>query len=97
MNTANRIGLLVMFVAAVTWTATTRADGHRYQATDPVWKAECGSCHIAYPPALLPAASWRAVMSGLDLERAIDDADARSRAAEAALEEKKKEEPEPGP
>jgi segregation and condensation protein B len=32
-----------------------------------------------------------------ELERAIDDADARSRAAEAALEEKKKEEPEPGP
>jgi segregation and condensation protein B len=32
-----------------------------------------------------------------ELERAIDDADARSRAAEAALEEKKDEEPEPQP
>ena len=30
------------------------------------WKSECGSCHIAYPPQLLPVASWRQVMSGLD-------------------------------
>lgn len=31
-----------------------------------VWKTECGACHLAYPPSLLPAKSWRAVMSGLD-------------------------------
>jgi cytochrome c553 len=30
------------------------------------WQTECGSCHIAFPPSLLPAESWRAVMSGLD-------------------------------
>jgi len=30
------------------------------------YRAECGSCHIAYPPGLLPAASWRALMAGLD-------------------------------
>jgi hypothetical protein len=30
------------------------------------WKAECGSCHIAYPPALLPAASWRRIMGGME-------------------------------
>ena len=29
------------------------------------WKAECGSCHIAYPPALLPASTWRQIMAGL--------------------------------
>ncbi len=27
---------------------------------------ECGSCHMAYPPGLLPAESWRAIMAGLD-------------------------------
>ncbi len=27
---------------------------------------ECGSCHVAYAPGLLPAASWRRLMSGLD-------------------------------
>lgn len=30
------------------------------------WKTECGSCHIAYPPPLLPADGWKRVMSGLD-------------------------------
>lgn len=30
------------------------------------WAAECASCHIAYPPGLLPAASWKKVMDGLD-------------------------------
>lgn len=30
------------------------------------WKQECSSCHIAYAPGLLPAESWRKIMSGLD-------------------------------
>jgi|WetSurMetagenome_2_1015567.scaffolds.fasta_scaffold06701_9 hypothetical protein len=30
------------------------------------WQAECGACHVAFPPRLLPAESWHAVMSGLD-------------------------------
>jgi hypothetical protein len=30
------------------------------------WKAECGSCHVAYPPRFLPAPAWRRIMSGLD-------------------------------
>lgn len=35
-------------------------------ATHAGWLRECGSCHVAYPPRLLPAASWRAIMDGLD-------------------------------
>ncbi len=27
---------------------------------------ECGSCHFAYQPGLLPAASWKKIMSSLD-------------------------------
>ncbi len=30
------------------------------------WQAECGSCHLAFPPGLLPAASWKKVMESLD-------------------------------
>lgn len=30
------------------------------------WRTECSSCHVAYPPAALPAASWQKVMAGLD-------------------------------
>ena len=34
----------------------------------PQWKAyvaECGSCHLAFPPSMLPARSWRALAAGL--------------------------------
>jgi hypothetical protein len=33
---------------------------------DAKWLQECGSCHIAFAPGLLPAESWRKVMAGLD-------------------------------
>ena len=32
---------------------------------DPGYKAECASCHMLYPPGLLPAKSWQAMMHGL--------------------------------
>ncbi|MDH3221904.1 MAG: diheme cytochrome c [Gammaproteobacteria bacterium] len=35
-------------------------------AQDPIYVEECGSCHMAYPGELLPAGSWRKIMSGLD-------------------------------
>lgn len=35
-------------------------------AVDTVYDEECGSCHMAYPPRLLPSASWKAIMGGLD-------------------------------
>ena len=34
-------------------------------ATD-AWRAECGSCHVAFPARALPARSWRAIMDGLE-------------------------------
>lgn len=33
----------------------------------PVYKEECSSCHMAYPPGLLPARSWKKIMSSLDM------------------------------
>jgi hypothetical protein len=44
---------------------------------DPQWREECGSCHLAFHPNLLPARSWRKLMAeqnqhfGSDL--ALDD------------------------
>ncbi len=32
----------------------------------PAFKAECASCHLAFPPALLSAGDWRKVMANLD-------------------------------
>jgi Dihaem cytochrome c len=34
-------------------------------ATHPGYRAECGGCHLAYPPGLLPADGWRRVMGDL--------------------------------
>jgi len=34
-------------------------------AADPLYVDECGACHFAYPPGLLPARSWERVMTGL--------------------------------
>lgn len=31
----------------------------------PAWKAECSSCHVAYPPGLLSAPNWRTMMGDL--------------------------------
>ena len=41
------------------------ADGVRVP-DHPVYSAECGSCHVAYPPQLLSAPAWRQLMAGLD-------------------------------
>lgn len=30
-----------------------------------LWKSECGSCHMVYPPALLPAKAWQQHMGSL--------------------------------
>jgi hypothetical protein len=66
MKTHMRFGWLLALVAGAASTGLAVAGDHRYTASNPVWKAECGSCHIAYPPQLLPASAWRALMSGLD-------------------------------
>jgi hypothetical protein len=43
------------------------AGDHRATAVPalPQYRQECGACHVAYPPGLLPAASWQRLMNGL--------------------------------
>lgn len=41
--------------------------GHFYPpVSDPVVAEECGSCHMAFPAAMLPARSWSQMMGSLD-------------------------------
>ncbi|MCP3687247.1 MAG: hypothetical protein GY784_02430 [Gammaproteobacteria bacterium] len=44
------------------------SDSHRfYQGKqNPVYLEECGSCHMAYPPQLLPGKSWQKMLQGLE-------------------------------
>ena len=38
----------------------------------PAYTQECGSCHMAFPPGLLPAASWQRILAGLDRHYGTD-------------------------
>lgn len=46
---------------------SAHADGGRMMPRDapPAYQQECAACHTAYPPGMLPAASWRSIMKGL--------------------------------
>ena len=54
--------LLAAALAPAAW-----ADGPRMSAPPllPLYKQECAACHLAYPPGLLPAASWQRLMNNL--------------------------------
>lgn len=58
--------MLVALVPALVTTGPARADDRFTLPANETWKTECGACHVPYPPQLLPARSWRAVMAGLD-------------------------------
>jgi len=52
---------------------------------NPTYEENCGACHFAYQPELLPSRSWKQIISGLDnhFEGAIEvDAQARNSIAE---------------
>ena len=46
---------------------TAMADDHRATTVPllPQYQQECSGCHVAYPPGMLPAASWQRLTSNL--------------------------------
>ena len=46
--------------------AARPAIGYRTLSPPAVFASECGECHTAFHPSLLPARSWRAIMAGLE-------------------------------
>jgi nitrate/TMAO reductase-like tetraheme cytochrome c subunit len=56
-----RIALPVLLVALA---LPAHADNYSLPK-NAAFEEECGSCHMAYPPQMLDANSWRAVMNGL--------------------------------
>ena len=69
MNIPTRPIVLTLLTLAFSALILGRAQaggGHFYApVTDPLVKEECGSCHLAFAPSMLPAASWRRMMSEL--------------------------------
>ena len=85
-----RIRLLISRLAAWTAMATliavqpvapAAADERLVVPRNDAWKTECSACHLASPPQLLPARSWRAIVQGLDkhfgTDASLDPATAR--------------------
>jgi len=67
-----RIAPAAVLMLSVTGTGVLLASGENSEHGNLVprtvnakWKSECGACHVAYPPALLPARSWEELMAGL--------------------------------
>jgi cytochrome c553 len=70
---------LVMAITHTGWAAEDKADGRGERnkresggakkvsvVNNKTYLKECGSCHFAYQPELLPRASWQKIMEGLD-------------------------------
>lgn len=59
--------LLPLLLAGAVPLAAQADGGRRMPAqVPPAYAAECGGCHLAFPPGALPARSWLRMMSGLD-------------------------------
>ncbi|MDP3761307.1 MAG: diheme cytochrome c [Ramlibacter sp.] len=60
----HRIGTLAVIAIAGTAWAGDHERALR-AAPLPLYTQECASCHVAYPPGLLPSASWQRLMGNL--------------------------------
>ena len=62
----HRIRVLAAIMAASGLAPMALADGNgRAVPLLPQYKQECAACHVAYPPTLMPAASWTRIMANL--------------------------------
>jgi hypothetical protein len=67
--------VVLAFAAALgTCIAAYADDGSRGSRRPllPKYQQECASCHIAYPPEMLPATSWQRLMTGLPRHFGVD-------------------------
>jgi hypothetical protein len=58
------IFLVLLGVAAAP--AMAREELWRAAENNIAWRTECGACHMAYPPPMLPAEDWVIIMKSLD-------------------------------
>lgn len=66
--------LLAFVSTAMLFSTPARADGYRMRTpTAPAaYAQECASCHLAFAPGFLPAASWKRLMDGLEKHYGTD-------------------------
>jgi hypothetical protein len=60
------LGLLVLGFSAIVLGRAQAGGSHYFPpVADAVVKEECGSCHLAFAPSMLPAKSWQSMMGNL--------------------------------
>jgi cytochrome c553 len=78
--------LIVLSVIITSTGALAAEDVWKPRENSPLWQSECGSCHMAFPPALLSCEDWQIVMQGLDKHFGVNASlDAKSRDQIAAF------------
>ncbi len=75
-----RAGLFVLLIAGQG--AFAAEDVWQPREVSSLWQSECGSCHMAFPPAMLSKADWHILMQGLEGHFGVD----------ASLDEKSRDE-----
>ncbi len=60
------ISLIVLAFSALVFGRAQAGGSHYFPpVSDPLVKEECGSCHLAFAPSMLPASSWKRMMGDL--------------------------------
>lgn len=54
----------IMLLAGLAASPALQAGARLEPVTDPLTQKVCGECHLAFPPGLLPARSWAALVDG---------------------------------
>jgi hypothetical protein len=61
------LSLIALLFSGIFLTRAQAGGGHFFApVADPVVREECGSCHLAFPPSMLPASSWKKMMGELE-------------------------------
>jgi len=58
--------LLAIFIMMLGMSAAHAGSDKSAKSENALWKEECGSCHLAYPPEMMSAENWQKLMGSLD-------------------------------
>jgi len=68
----SRFPRAVLLPALLALAGAALADGPARTPLPSLYRDECGSCHVPFPPGLLNAGSWQRVMDGLARHHGVD-------------------------
>ena len=72
MSFSSLFKAVFLAVSATTLCSVAHAESTVRAPVLEAYTQECASCHMAYPPGLLPAASWQRLMGGLNKHYGVD-------------------------